>query len=329
MKIKPHHRRKLEHYLKEFYKYYPEEKYTIFHFVRYLKQRLKKNKDAWHGVSGDPGTGKTYFTLMCLILFGRPASLVDNVTYMPTGTEIYDKFMKLVFNLFIVDEAAVEMRSVNWQSKQQQKVNVVAMTERFKNNAVFLNLPNFNEFTKSMRIGSLIFRIIVVYRTDTHARIILQRKSRNWRSDDPWGDKIANEKYDYIEKKQKKEITNDIILDIERTVPNTIMDFIIPNLELILPDITDEYQRLKTESRKNEDRKPTTKTSTYYKDKYTELMQKVSKILYYNELNIGKIKTTKIDIAGSLGVTVETLNRYIAMNNIKKKRPEFLQKPNS
>ena len=55
MKIKPKDRRKTEFYLHNFYKYYPREKYTIFHFVRYLKKRLKQNKDAWYGVSGDTG----------------------------------------------------------------------------------------------------------------------------------------------------------------------------------------------------------------------------------------------------------------------------------
>ena len=41
MKIKPYHRKKVTEYLKNFYEYFPEEKYTIFHFVRYLKLRLK------------------------------------------------------------------------------------------------------------------------------------------------------------------------------------------------------------------------------------------------------------------------------------------------
>ena len=319
MKIRPLHRKKVTAYLKEFYKYYPEEKYTIFHFVKFLKLRLKNNKDAWIGVSGETGGGKSLFGIMSMILFGRPASLTENVSYIPKGDEISEKFSKLNFNMMLVDEAAAEMRSVNWQSKGQQKVNVKAMTDRFKNNAVFMNMPNFDEFTKSMKRGSLIFRAVLIYRTATHARVIIQRKSRNWRSEDPWGDKLANKKYENLENKKRKEITNETMLQIERSIPSTIMDFIIPNLEKIVPEITDEYEKLKIESRKVKDKEITKSGSSYYRDKYTDLMAKVSKILFYNELEIGKIRTTKTDIASALGCRVETLNRYIKMD---KKEPK-------
>jgi hypothetical protein len=264
-------------------------------------------------------SGKSLFTIICLILFGRPATLTDNIAYIPKGNEIMDKFDKLWFNMFIVDEAAAEMRSVNWQSKPQQKVNTMAMTDRFKNNAVFLIMPNFDEFTKSMRRGSLMFRAIVIYRTDTHARIIIQRKSRNWRSEDPWGDKLANKRYETLEFSKRKEITNESMLEIERSIPNTIMDFIIPNLEKILPEITNEYERLKAESRVIKNKDETKTGSSYYKNKYTELMTKVSKLLFFNELEIGKRRITKVEMAASLGVTVETLNRYIAIKENKNK----------
>lgn len=319
MKIKPYHRRKLEYYLKQFYSYYPNEKHTVFHFARYLKTRLKRNKDAWVGVSGETSAGKSLFTIITMILFGRPASLTENITYIPKGDEIAAKFDALNFNVLIVDEAAAEMRAVNWHSKRQQMVNVKAMTDRFKNNAVFMNMPNFDEFTKSMRRGSLIFRAILIYRTDTHARIIIQRKSRNWRSDDPWGDKLANDMYDRLEKKQKKEITNTTMLTIERAIPNTIMDFIIPNLELILPEITTEYERLKIESREQKDAIAHKPQSTFYKDKYMTLMGKVAKILFFNELDIGKRRVSKVDLANAMGCTVDTLNRYIAMKEPAKR----------
>jgi len=312
MKIKPVQRKKLIYFLKEFYKRHPEEKYTVFHFVKYLKIRLRKNKDAWTAISGDTGTGKSLFVIMVQILFGRPYSLVDNITYIPKGNEIMDKFSKLNFNTLLIDEAAKEMRSVNWQSKAQQKVNVAAMTDRFKNNAVFLNMPNFNEFTKAMRTGNLIFRAVLPYRTDTYARIFIQRKSRNWRSDDLWGDNLANKMYDKVQRK-KQEITNDVIDNIEKKIPNTVMSFIVPNLELILPEVTDEYERLKAESRVI-DREQDLQTGTkgnLYKDKYEQLMTKISKILCHNTLDIGKIRVTKGEIASSLGVGIPTLNKYL------------------
>lgn len=317
MKIRPEHRKRVEYYLKEFYKRYPDEKHTIFHFVRYLKIRCKKNKDAWIGVSGDTSSGKSYMTLMMMILFGRPASLTGNVTYIPKGKEIMEKFDKLSFNVMIIDEAAQQMRAVQWQDRAQQRVNIAAMTERYKQNVVFLNLPNFDEFTKSMRRGSIILRMIAIYRTDKYVRVVVQRKSRNFRSEDPWGDKLANERYEKLEKR-KIEINNDTMLSIERGIPNTIMDFIVPNLELIVPDITAEYERLKRESRKENDKIDDSGVKrNAYKEKYENMMANVTKILYQNELNIGKVKTTKAEIAAALGVTVDTLNRYLLMNRQK------------
>jgi len=314
MKIKKEHRDKLNYFLKEFYKRFPNERFTIFHFVKYFKQRLKKNKDAWTGVSGDTASGKSYFVIMAQILFGRPYDLTKNITYIPKGNEIIEKFNALNFNTLLIDEAAKQMLKVQWQDKQQQNVNVAAMTERFKNNWVFLNMPNFNEFTKSMRRGNLMFRAIIPYRTDLYARVIIQRKQRNWRSADPWYDDLANDLYENVIKKHK-EIDNDTILKIERQLPNTVMDFIVPNLALALPVIVNEYERLKIESRKTEDVSDVKGVGNLYKDKYMILMEKVSKILFNNELDLGRTRVTKVEMAKALGVDVSTFDRYLKKEN--------------
>jgi len=314
MRVTGEDRQKLTFYLKQFYKMYPQEKFTIFHAVKSFKRRLKDNRDAWIGVAGDTGTGKSLFALMFMVLFGRPMNLEKNVAYVPKGQEIMDKFDKLTFNCLLIDEAAREMRAVNWQNKAQQGVNTKAMTDRFKNNLVFLNMPNFNEFTKSMRKGNLQFRIIIPYRTDKYARVIIQRKSRNWRSEDPWGDELANKKYEKAEKKLK-EINNDTILQIERSLPQTVMDFIIPNLEKVLPEFTAEYERLKSLSREeakildeagNQD-----KQKIKMKKELEELKSKVTKLLYYNQLNLGNMKVSQGDFAEALGMSTATFNKYL------------------
>jgi ABC-type dipeptide/oligopeptide/nickel transport system ATPase component len=310
MKIKPYQRQKLIFYLKEFYKRYPNEKYTVFHFIKAFRLRIKDNKDAWVGVSGDTGSGKSYTVIMLQILFRAGFSLVDNVTYMPKGNEIIDKFNKLEKNSLLIDESAVEMRSVNWQSKSQQKVNVKAMTDRFKNNLIFLNMPNFNEFTKSMRQGSIMFRLLVLYRTDKYVRVLLQRKSRNFRSEDPWGDKLANKMYQVLEKK-KIEITNEKLLEIERKLPNTIMDFILPNPMKIIPEFMNEYERLKLKSREIADKEAPETQASKYKERYKNLMQKTCNLLFYNDLDIGKTRTTKTDICKALDISQMTLNKYL------------------
>ena len=311
MKITKEHRQRLNYYLKQFYKQHPDEKFTIFHFVKYFKTRLKNNKDAWMGVSGETGTGKSLFVIINQILFGRPYDLTKNIAYIPKGDEISKMFDKINFNTLLIDEAAREMRSVNWQSKAQQGVNMKAMTDRFKNNWIFLNMPNFNEFTKSMRTGNIKFRAVIPYRTKTYARVIIQMKSRNWRSDDPWSDEKANDVYKKVERKYK-EIDNDMILKIERNLPNTIMDFIVPNLELILPDVTAEYERLKMESRKvAEEEEPENKMNKY-KKQYDDLRIKFAKFLNENPIGLGLRPVTKGEQATFLGCSNSTFNKLLS-----------------
>lgn len=310
-KITPQDRLVLRKYLKRFYGYYPNERYTIFNYVRFIRLRLNDKKDMWTGVSGDTGNGKSLFVLMVIILFGARADLNKNITYMPTGNEIINKLCKMKKNIFLIDEAARQLRKIQWQDKQQQKVNTSAMTERYKNNAVFANMPNFDEFTRSLRLGSMQFRAIVPYRTKNYARVIIQRKSRNWRSQDPWCDKKADESYVRFEKKYK-EITNDNILSIERSQSVYVMDFIIPNLELILPRMTDMYDFLKIDSR-NEGLKEELKLDNKkdrFRLKYKDVMIRISKLLIDNQLDIGRVKVTKTEIAKSLGISTSTLNNF-------------------
>jgi hypothetical protein len=316
MKVNSQQRQHLFNSLKQFYKRYPNEKYTIFHFNQAFRKRINNKRDAWIGVIGDTGVGKSMFVIMEQILFKRGFDLNKNVCYIPKGNEIIDKFKKLNKSTLLIDEAAKEMRSVNWQSKQQQGVNETAMTERYKSNMVFLNMPEFNEFTKSMRRGSLLFRIVIPYRTDKYARVIVYRKSRNFRAEDKWGDKEANKIYQNLEKR-KKEITNEKILEIERSVPNYVMDFIVPNLELILPEVTNEYKRLKIESRKvQEEQLP--ESINLYKKKYEDLLNRATKIIFNNELDLGTgIKVTKTEMCKSLGVTINIFNKFLKLEKPK------------
>lgn len=326
MRVSVQQRKKLEFYLRKFYEHYPEEKFTVFHFVRYFKKRLKNKKDCWMSVSGETGSGKSLFVLMSQVLFGRYFSLEHNVTYIPKGDEIMNKFDKINFGTLLVDEAAKEMRAVNWQSKQQQKVNTAAMTDRFKNNWVFLNIPNFNEMTKSMKRGNLQFRAIVLFREKNYARVVVQRKSRNWRSEDPWSDKLATDRYEKAEKKYG-ELDNETILNLERGLPNTIMDFIVPNLEIILPEVTTKYEELKAESRKIIQEEVKEQKKDKYKDKYKELTAKVANILINNTLQMGKIKVTRSEMASALGVSEgflrDSLNRYEELKSNDRKRESY------
>jgi len=55
MKVTKEDREKLIYYLNNFYKKFPTERFTIFHYVRFFKLRLKNKLDAWNAISGETG----------------------------------------------------------------------------------------------------------------------------------------------------------------------------------------------------------------------------------------------------------------------------------
>lgn len=321
------HQKRLTFFLNKFYSCYPNEKYTILHYVKWMKERVTKGKkDIWEGVSGDTGGGKSYFMLMALVLYGKKrTSLTRNVTYIPKGDEIEKAFSRLNKEKLIVDEAAREMRAVNWQSKSQQSVNTKAMTDRFKGNWVSMAMPSFSEFTKSMKRSNMQFRTIVLFRTDKFARVIVQRKLSNWRADDPWYDKEADKKYDSAMRKFRGDLTDDQVLSIERSLPNTIMDFIVPDLSLILPDVCDEYERLKLASRDEGkvQEKKVQEEKNKHKGLYDDLLNRLSKVLINDELEFKKRSKapSREELADFLGVSTYALNN--AYNSTRIEAPKI------
>ena len=311
MKITNEHRIILIRRLKEFYANHPNEQFTVFQFVKQFKERHKKNKQTYVGVAGEAGSGKSLFCLTSMILYARPMDLNYNIVYIPDGDEISKKLQEMEFNVLLVDEAARALRALDFAKSEQKKVTMLAQTERFRRNWIFLCLPNFQEFTKSLRTGSIIFRIIVLYRTTTYARIVLHRRSKNWReSADPWYDKESKKLYEKA--LRRGEITNERMLGIERKSPSYIMDFIIPNLSKILPEVVNCYEKIKEDSRKKmeEQDKPVSKVENKYKTKYELTLAKVTKLMAYNTLHFGDMKVTNKDIAEALGLSYQVFNKY-------------------
>ena len=255
-------------------------------------------------------SGKSMFVLMTQILYGRPFNLKKNVVYLPKAMEISTKMRNLEFSTLNVDEAVKAMRNTNHYDKDQQETTMLAQTERFRANWIFFLIPNFREMTKSMRDGSSEFRVVVIYKTETYARIIVQQKSPNFRSDDPWGDKEANDKYNRLIKR-KKAITNQDKLKIERSLSNTVMDFMIPNLELILPNVTKRYLELKEESRIDEANDKQAERERI--DRWRDIIApKLIRIIYDDTLGLREgAKITKQALKTELGISNELLNKLL------------------
>lgn len=335
MQINQNYRKKLEYYLKEFYKRYRHEKFTVFHFVKYVKARIKLNKDLWLAVCGNTSTGKSYGDLLMMILSGKRMNLKTNVCYDPDGDEVSQKFSKLRKGVLMIDEAARDFRAIGWQSKTQQKVTMQALTDRFYNNIVLLNLPNFKELNKSMREGTVLFRLIYLYRTDKYARVVVQARSRNWRSDDPWKDKEADELYVKFEKKHGSP-SNEDVLKMERSLSTYIMDFAIPNLALILPEVTEEYERLKLESRENakvEEKKKSKEGKKLLKltQEKEDALIRFAHLLEHNNPGLGLLKISKQKKADIMGISLQTYNKLLkkepslTVKEIEKDKPHYLK----
>ena len=325
--IEPHERKYLAKYLRKYYSMQHGEKYTIFDFVRLFKKRhkgriiefkedgevVKKRigtKQTFLPVSGEAGTGKSYFALICQILYGRPFNLKKNVVYMPKAMEISNKMKDLEFSTLLIDEAIKALRNTNHYDKDQQEVTMKAQTDRLHANWYFLNIPNFREMTKSLREGSSQFRVYIPYRTDTYARVIVHQKSPNFRSDDPWCDKEANDKYEKIIKR-KKMLKNKDILFIERSLSSTVMDFKIPNLELILPNVTKRYLDLKEQSRK--DAEDENQAEQERVDRWRDIvLPKAIRIIVDDTMGIREgVRLTKKALKTELGISNEALNTLI------------------
>ena len=64
-----------------------------------------------------------------------------------------------------------------------------------------------------------------------------------------------------------------------------------------------------------------------FKKKYETLLIKVTKLLYNNELDIGKTKITKQEISDGLGVGMATFNKYLKLDiRDYDKKPVFRKK---
>ena len=309
MRIYKDYRLKLIKGLKKFYEKFPGEKWTVFDLMRFIKQRLNNNRDCWVAVSGSTGSGKSYLTIMGSILLGRPFDLVKNISYIPKGTEIADRLQEMKKQAYIVDEAIRAARKTDWMKKSQKKVIEKIFTERYLNNLCFLLMPNFKEFSKSLKEGAVPFRLVVLYRTKQYAHVFVYKISDNWRSEDPWSDDIANKVY---KKKEEKDILDyNTMSKIEKNLPSYLMDFKIPNLALILPDVVEEYERLKIDSRKqSEDDEEDAPDK--YKVKYNDVLGKIVELIRSNSFNLGKVDSHKISfasIARELGVSSNVISK--------------------
>ncbi len=125
----------------------PEQK----HWVSYIQQRIKKNKNFLGFVSGPTGSGKSF---SCLRICEEIDEEFDIDRCVFTGLELMDlinsgKLRKGSAILF--EESGVEMSNRSWQSVTNKMLNYLMQTFRHKNFVLLMNSPYMDFIDSSMR----------------------------------------------------------------------------------------------------------------------------------------------------------------------------------
>lgn len=120
-------------------------------WIRYIRQRIKQNKNFLCFISGPTGSGKSY---SCLSIAEQldPDFSVDRVVFR--GVELMDLINSGKLkrgSVVIFEEAGVEMSSRNWQSTTNKMLNFLIQTFRHRNFILLFNSPYMDFVDASTR----------------------------------------------------------------------------------------------------------------------------------------------------------------------------------
>lgn len=125
----------------------PKEK----HWITYIKQRIKKNKNFLGFISGQTGSGKS----MCSLRIAEeldPEFSIDRIVF--NGIELMDlinsdKLKK--GSVIVFEEAGVEMNNKNWASVTNKMLNYLLQTFRHRCFILIFNSPYMDYIDASSR----------------------------------------------------------------------------------------------------------------------------------------------------------------------------------
>lgn len=114
---------------------------TVPSWVKYITQRIKKNKNFLGFISGSTGSGKSYASLSMGSLLDEEFN-IERVVFSPK------ELMQLINSdklhsgsVIIFEEAGVNMSSRNWQSITNKMLNFLMQTFRHRNFILIMNAP--------------------------------------------------------------------------------------------------------------------------------------------------------------------------------------------
>lgn len=291
-------RRELIRVLKE-QGYVTSEDRGIFKLVKNIKKRVDLKKDMIIGITGPTGEAKSTLASIIGLLLKSNFNLEKNMLFIPNPKEVIEKFKNVDHSIIIIDEAIRGLFKQNWQNKVQQALVQLYNTERYLCNVSLLLMPNFNDFASNFR-KDIIKVWIHVYKRG-HAIVFFKDIDKDL--EDPWHMKENIKlKKGWLKYKVIDRNMNSIIRSEMRT-PCYGFEFKFPNLEEVLPEFWEKYERLKRESRDVDEEENEFEDLTTREVKYRKSLG----------LLINKLKDMKItykEMSELTGMRYETMAKY-------------------
>lgn len=312
--ITDEYREKFKADLAQWYKDNPQE-WSVFYLAKIIRRRLRKDWDLYYSLEGQAGVGKSCLSIIIGMLVDDNFQLDQNISYIPKGSELKDKFMAMrKYSYMQIDEAIRAMSRYKWQSKQQQEVMEMAATERFRNQCIAFLVPNFYSLARSLRERRLDIRVWVQARGDAIVYFKLNDKD----SEDVWQIKSALEiksKYWYRLKQRGKALmsmSTAARLKLEQRTPTYAFHFTFPDLKVLAPEIYKEYNRSKAVSRNAQKEEEAANEPQGYMGRRAERQMEQRNSLIVNLIDRHKIPLSEIAKMAQLAVTsIQTIyNEY-------------------
>lgn len=120
-------------------------------WIRYIKQRIRRNKNMLMLISGATGSGKSYCSLRIAQELD-PEFNIERCVF--TGIELMDLINSGKLgsgNVIVFEEAGIDLSNRSWQSTMNKLLNFLLQTFRHKNFILIFNSPYADFIDKSSR----------------------------------------------------------------------------------------------------------------------------------------------------------------------------------
>ncbi len=161
-------------------------------FLKEIKELIRIGEDVVIGISGYEGTGKSALGIVLGFNLDKHFDLYDSISYIPDSDELIEKFNNIRDGgVNLIDEGVRALYKLDWQSKSQQNLNKIFMTDRFKNKIHIIIMPDFAELNKYFRNHRVRFLIQLIKKFPESdppyvAGIICERDFKNPFAADKW-----------------------------------------------------------------------------------------------------------------------------------------------